>query len=219
MTAIEVWWGSLDREPPRDWQTVLDPEEIAALGALRQPTERERRLVARYFLRDALARHIGVRADCLRFEGQPGGKPFLREPVGSGVEFSLSHSGRWAVLALASATPVGIDLEWVDPRLRWRALADSLLDQTQVAAVRAMPEPERLRFLLQLWTRREAVAKATGRGLAAAAAGEASRRTAETSPVIRDLTAPQDYLAALAAICPEPIRVVEHHWSGPVPKV
>ncbi len=80
---------------------------------------------------------------------------------------SISHGrGIWAV-ALAAAGPVGVDVETVEavrpaPALR---LAERRLDTAEAKWLRGVPPAARATAFLWLWTQKEAVGIARGRGL------------------------------------------------------
>src|SRR6185503_15339055 len=87
------------------------------------------------------------------------GRPRL---VADGPHFSISHSADRVLLALCDTAPVGADVESTGrdiDRLR------RLILHPAEAARPAGPD------LLRVWVRKEAVLKATGRGLALAMAG------------------------------------------------
>ena len=84
------------------------------------------------------------------------GKPYLRDYPG--VQFNLSHSGRYGVCAL-SAFPVGVDVELIRP-LR-REVARRFFTPAEAAWLDARPEAE----FFRLWTRKESYIKAIGKGL------------------------------------------------------
>lgn len=86
----------------------------------------------------------------------PMGKPSLAR---GGVEFSLSHAGRYAALAV-SGQAVGVDVEPVRPP---SVLPRKMFTQEELDWLAAHPEPEG--FCL-LWTRLESALKAEGCGLA-----------------------------------------------------
>jgi 4'-phosphopantetheinyl transferase len=127
----------------------------------RLPEERRRAVLARPRPDDALrALTAGLLLE--RFAGPgpyvygPFGKPSLPE----GPCFSLSHSGDLAVLAV-DVSPVGADTEPADrpwrPETARRVLTAA--EQRHLAGRGAEEFP-------RLWTRKEAVMKACGRGLA-----------------------------------------------------
>ena len=118
-----------------------------------QPAARRESLLAGLLLRGAL----GVtRDDQLR--AGPWGKPFL---TGDGPQFNLAHSGAWVVLAVGDRA-LGVDVEHPRP------LSPALIRRQFSPAEQAWAgtDPEKL---LALWTARESVMKATGRGITLAA--------------------------------------------------
>ncbi|MGY3091493.1 4'-phosphopantetheinyl transferase [Hymenobacter sp. UYAg731] len=85
-------------------------------------------------------------------------RPYL---PGQSLDFNISHAGRYAVCALSPAGRVGVDLDH-------RTRADLApfaphFAPAEWAALQAAPDPQRA--FCRLWTQKEAVAKADGRGL------------------------------------------------------
>jgi 4'-phosphopantetheinyl transferase len=158
-------------------------DEIERLGALLSADEQERASrfvferdrrrfrVARGRLRAWLGAEVGVAADRIRFEYGARGKPVM---VG-GPHFSVSHSGERVVLALSERAPVGVDVEErrvVDDAL---ALGRSVFAPDELAALARLPAAAQSDELLATWTRKEAVIKATGLGVAQALAAFSTR--------------------------------------------
>ncbi len=109
-----------------------------------------------------LAQHCGCSVGQLDFERDEHGKPLLRDPPG--WHFNLSHSRDVAVLAVARQ-PLGVDVEYQARRANWKAIAERLFsaqENQQLAAWTAELHDQRA---TQLWTAKEAWAKATGLGV------------------------------------------------------
>ena len=119
-----------------------------------------RRRTARIALRVLLLRagEPRARGDALQLDA--GGKPFL---PGSGHAFNISHSGGWALLALASRGPVGIDIE----RPRAVALGEARQGLIRAAGLGMTGDDFQSDGFLAAWTRLEAFAKARGSGVGA----------------------------------------------------
>ena len=94
------------------------------------------------------------------------GRPTV--PGAPGISFSLSHSGSFAVVALAAGGErVGVDVEEIRPRARLHALAARVLSAEEHDAWLALSdEADRLRSFLLAWTAKEAYLKALGIGIA-----------------------------------------------------
>ena len=113
-------------------------------------------------LRKLLAGYVDCTPDRLDFKLGAHGKPYL---AGAALEFNLAHSGGAALVALSRQVPLGVDLETprrVRPVLE---LARRWFHRDEIAALTALPEALHQAAFLHLWTCKEAVLKAHGRGI------------------------------------------------------
>ncbi len=118
-------------------------------------------------LRRVLARYLGVDAGSLRFGEEEHGRPLLSTPLRSGLRFNWSHSGERALVAVARSVQPGIDLEYRARRTRdVLALAKRFFATAEATALERCDEAQRALGFLRLWTSKEALLKAHGRGLA-----------------------------------------------------
>ena len=93
--------------------------------------------------------------------GKPHGKPTV---VGSTLEVSISHSGDWVALAVTDGAPVGVDVEEVRAA-EVDDLAGICFSPAELAVFRRVPEADRRGAFFTYWARKEAVLKATGKGM------------------------------------------------------
>jgi 4'-phosphopantetheinyl transferase len=154
---------TLEAELPR-----LSASEHARAVTISEPAAARMWLVAHVALRLALERALGADVRCEPFVPSPQGKPGLprrSEGEAASVVFSLSHSKGQALVGLAPADPLGVDLE----TRRSVRIAPSRRRDIEVAAAglcgAPLPDDETGRFL-QAWVRLEAAAKADGSGMA-----------------------------------------------------
>jgi 4'-phosphopantetheinyl transferase len=158
---LKIWAVNLDRGS--DDLSLLSASERLRADRLKRPQDRERSLEAHCAVRRALAIELGVDPRSLEFDKTTAGKRFLTKPV-QDLEFSLSHSGQHGLVAVAKDRSVGVDVE-----VR-RTMSDILGVALRIATPR---EAKRLKqastsevhsTFFDLWTRKEAVLKALGRG-------------------------------------------------------
>lgn len=141
------------------------------LSKLRRPADRDRFMVACAIVRLVLASHLATTPDRVvvsrRCEecGGAHGKPRLAHPAKPIVELSVSHSGDRVAVAFALGTPVGIDVEQMQPDLGVEEMARVALTPAEIDVLSRSKRGERVRDFLVRWTRKEAVVKATGLGL------------------------------------------------------
>ncbi len=130
---------------------LLPPARRERTERCRFPAARCRMAAAGLLLRAVL----GIDADERLLTGEYG-KPYLPE----GPEFSLSHGGDLAVLAVDDAGAVGVDAEPCGRSMQGYYLSGVLTAEELARCNR--PNGERFAWF---WTRKEAVMKATGLGL------------------------------------------------------
>ncbi len=161
--AVRLWRVELDR-PPEDvarLSDVLDPPERARAASFRYDCDRNRFVVGRAILRLLLAADGNEDPEVLRLQTNAYGKPEL---AANRRHFNFSRSGGSALLAIGGA-PLGIDLERVRPVAEKERIAEQVFGHHERAWMRAVTDPERTARFFQLWTRKEALVKAAGRGL------------------------------------------------------
>ncbi len=171
--AAECHIWSLPPLPrPASWFGLLDSTELARCSSFAHERDLARFVTGRLLAKTALAALVGTGPEAIRFRtrcpdcGGPHGKPHV-EGAGAGWELSISHSGDLVAVAVTLGSPLGLDVERVDP---WPGPGlppeyGLVLTPAERAAVEALPAPRRARGCLTYWTRKEAVLKATGEGL------------------------------------------------------
>ena len=92
------------------------------------------------------------------------GKPVLVWPKRP-LEFNLAHAAGWSLAAFAHSTPLGVDLERIDPGSVDEPLLQAALTEQERAGLAACNPNDRTRRFFELWTMKEAWAKADGSGL------------------------------------------------------
>ncbi|MEK4370998.1 4'-phosphopantetheinyl transferase family protein [Paenibacillus sp. FSL R5-0473] len=121
-------------------------------------------MISRDFLRRVLAQYMQLQARDIRFEYGTSGKPYL---VG-GPQFSLSHTNGLCVLAVTSTNnELGVDVEWVRPLLREKAIIQRFLtEEERDHVLEAICSGEDSSSLLwKVLTGKEAWIKASGQSL------------------------------------------------------
>lgn len=198
---VTVWRVELDLDGAiaGGLESSLTPDERARAGRYRGERDRRRFVVARAHLRAILAGVLDVRPGDVVLAVDALGKPRLAGAAAPGLDFSVSHSGGRALVAVARHRRVGVDLERIEEAADWEPIAARFFSAREVAALRALGEAERRGEFYRLWTRKEAWLKARGDGLGA---GEALLRAEPGADggswSILTLDAGPGYAAALA---------------------
>jgi 4'-phosphopantetheinyl transferase len=200
-TVASVWIVRLD-VPEREVRSatlLLAPEERERAGAFQNDVARRRHVLARAALRRILAARLKVAPAELRFRNGPNGKPVLQAPSDVPLDFNISHSHNLALVAVSDVGSIGIDVERLRPMPDVQRIADRFFTPDEAASLRSLPEVDRSRGFFKLWARKEALAKATGRGiLQAASAQEFGRDNLLASWSLHEFEPAPAYVAAVA---------------------
>jgi len=146
-------------------RAVLCEEEMDRASRSSSSTLRDRFLAVRGTLRHLLGRYLNRAPDQIRFIYGPHGKPSIAS--NEELQFSLTHSGDWVAYALARGCPLGIDMERLRALPDMEKVANRMFCADEAAEIRQLPVSEQERAFFCCWTRKEAYAKADGRGLLA----------------------------------------------------
>lgn len=227
---IELWRVPLD-QPPRTrrwaWQMLNHGEQLRA-RRLRFSGDRWRWIVARAALREVLGRRLNCVPQRVCFGVTGAGKPVLRGPR-QRPEFNLSHAGDFALVALSSRFPVGVDIEAARALPDLESLAGMVFSPRELLHWRTQPAARKLDAFYRTWTRKEAIVKATGAGLGvplpsinvtAAAAqklavAEYPARADSADWTLRDIRVAPGYVAALAVLGHAGSSIRVRHWLAP----
>lgn len=144
----------------------LSADERARAERLVRARDGRRFVRCRGALRAILGDLLGVAPAEVEFEVGPGGKPSLRQPADSCWRFNVTHSGELALIAVTSGRELGVDVELTRPIQQSSRIVESYFTAAEVAEFLKLDEAERAAAFIRGWTRKEAVVKAQGVGLA-----------------------------------------------------
>ncbi|AKU24477.1 4'-phosphopantetheinyl transferase superfamily protein [Massilia sp. NR 4-1] len=142
---------------PAPWLARLGASERQRYQRFIRAERQRQFLLGRMLLRQAASALLGLPPDAFTVEERVGQAPLLQR-AGGGVApyFSLSHSGSWIACAISRDTPLGLDIERIDPTRDLIALARQAFSSQESAALLALPEARRSAAFFALWSQREA---------------------------------------------------------------
>lgn len=146
-------------------EELLPAERLERLHGLHNEERRRHFLMSGLLMQYGISAALGIPICNISYIYGKNGKPYLAPGVyeGGQIDFNLSHSGRYAVLAV-SDTPVGIDVECSGRERLGVAKRFFCPEEYEDIQAAATPQEKSLRFA-SYWTMKEAYVKRTGEGL------------------------------------------------------
>ncbi len=141
---------------------ALSEDERRFAAGIAFPPRRASFLAGRWLLRQLVARRLGCPPAAVPVLRQADGKPSLGWGA---IELSLSHAEGWIAVALSPDCPVGVDAEPIRPLAGMAGVVSEFFPPAARAEFAAASPDTRAAVFFRWWTRIEAAAKASGRGL------------------------------------------------------
>lgn len=160
---VHVWVIRTDAASLDDLTPLLAADEIERAARFHFHRDRVRFIVRRAHLRRLLGAYLDQDPTAVRFATTANGKPVLARPE-TDLHFSVSHSGNVGVCAVGRDHPVGIDVEQIRTGVE-DTLASRVCTPNERAALARIAAQGRPAAFFTLWTHKEALVKADGRGL------------------------------------------------------
>jgi len=232
VTDVLVWTirAILPHEELAALVTVLSDKERQKAMRFRRAADRNQYIVAHGRLREILSAELAIPASEVALSSNENGKPHaVLDQDESPIEFSLSHSGDVALVAVSRTGAVGVDIERIDSDTGVLAIAERCFSKQEWETLQSTSESERLTRFFQLWVCKEAYVKGRGEGIIDRLRSFTISLEARGPQLVQDdhdpdaaarwelqlLDAPDGFCAAIA-ICnpgPRPTTIHARDWN------
>jgi 4'-phosphopantetheinyl transferase len=160
-------WIHFSVETDKDIQlekalTIISDEEKARAGKFRFDRDRDRFVRGRAYLRTTLADCLDITPETVDLKRHEHGKLYLEDDP---VYFNLTHSAGSGVIVVSEEHLVGVDLEFVNRKVKALEVARTVLVDRELDYLEATRAADRERMFLYFWTAKEAYLKLLGTGL------------------------------------------------------
>ncbi len=144
--------------------SCLSESEKKHAEKFHRPEDNEHYITRRWFYRQVLAKYSDVPPEALQFVENNYGKPNLQSGQNrEGISFSCSSSADMAAIALVKDREIGIDIEFIQQNLKISQVSGQIFTRQEQELIENSGNSAQVFF--ELWTKKEAFAKAAGKGL------------------------------------------------------
>lgn len=142
-------------------QNILNKDEQEKAARFLHGKDRASFLTRRTALRILLSQYTDISASEIEFIAGKNKKPELREDSFK-IRFNVSHSGELILIAI-SDNEIGVDIERIESGFKYSDILIHGFNEQEINRIEEAADNRRLFF--KLWTRKEALCKASSKGL------------------------------------------------------
>lgn len=163
--SIHIWLveSTNDENKLSAFQKTFDDDENKRTGRFTFEKDRNQFITTHGSLRKILSQYLSVRPEKIQFSHTTNRKPFIVFPVTT-LKFNISHSENKILIAV-SDNEIGVDIEKIKPEFAHKDVVEKYFTANEKKAILNAEKPHEVFY--KLWTRKEAILKATGMGIAA----------------------------------------------------
>ncbi len=166
--SVHLWWTHLDQWTNRagEAEGILSPDERAHAGSIKSNTARRHFMIRRILLRVLLGAYLDREPSRIPIDYGRYGKPFLDwRASGERVGFSVSYCDDLVLFGFVRGCEIGVDMERIQTFPEMEAIIQRHATPGERKRFGHLAAESKERLFFQWWTRKEAVAKASGCGL------------------------------------------------------
>lgn len=140
-----------------DLTATFSAAERQRLNKFRSEKAREQFIHSRGLLRRILSRYLNCAPEYISILQQDQDKPYIE---GNPLQFSVSHSGDWLLIAVSQSIAIGVDIEIINDQRKLDEIAKQQFSQAECLRLQQSVQGFSEAFF-RIWTGKEALIKAS----------------------------------------------------------
>lgn len=165
-SGVRIWVNSFSDESFDAIKLIslLSTDEVDRAHSIVAEKHRKNFIIARAILRKILSNLTQIPSKAIEFAYSKFGKPSLSYSMNSSIEFSVSHTDDFFVIAAAEGMPLGIDCEVLNQNFDIYALLEDVFNPHDISKLLMLNKELQISAFYEAWTTIEAYLKAVGLG-------------------------------------------------------
>ncbi len=165
---IDLWVGGFAdfSEEIEHLKALLSEQELERADRFKRPSDRVAFIIRRAVLRQILSSYLDVQPENTAYKEESNLKPTLcSNDKSQEIYFNTSYCEKYFLIAVSGFEHVGIDIEVCVRDENLKLVADEHFTEAELILL-SQSEPDNwYKMFTQIWTRKEALLKAVGKGL------------------------------------------------------
>lgn len=145
----------------------LNADEVLKANRFHFKKDRGCYIICRGILRELLSTYLYIDPHQIFFEYNTYGKPEITlKQNKNNINFNLSHSGNYCVIAISNIRNVGVDIEEVKYLEDLISISQSFFSEYEICLLQnELCKVKQLHLFYSIWTQKESLVKSSGKGL------------------------------------------------------
>ena len=144
----------------------LSDDEQSRAAKLKIQQKKDQFIITRSLLRVLLARSLEKEPQEIMFSYEEHGKPAIKDKINNkSIEFNISHSGDYALIAMTLENKVGVDIEEINSSIDYQSLSKRFFSDKEKNELQSLENDRQCDAFYCIWARKESFIKATGKGV------------------------------------------------------
>ena len=164
---VHVFLINFDLFNSDDFKEFLSNDEINRANKIKIVKKRHQFIISRGVVKKLLSTLLRKEADQIEFLYSQHGKPFINEKYyNHTIEFNISHSGIYGLIAITLDNKIGVDIQKIDPKVDYNSLSARFFSDNEKNELMKLDKNKRKDAFYLGWVRKESFIKAIGMGVA-----------------------------------------------------
>ncbi len=164
---IHVFLYQLSLYNSKDLILYLSDDEKNRADKLKIQEKKDQFIITRSLLRRLLSSNLGKEPQNIIISYLEHGKPIINDKINNkAIEFNVSHSGDYTLIALTLENKIGVDIEEINSNVDHLSLANRFFSDEEKTQILSLDEGQQCDAFYRIWARKESFIKATGEGIA-----------------------------------------------------
>ena len=144
----------------------LSDDEQGRAAKLKIQQKKDQFVITRALLRLLLSTNLGKDSQDIVFSYEQHGKPTIEDKINDkAIEFNISHSGDYALIAMSLENKVGVDIEEINSSIDYQSLSKRFFSDKEKNELQSLENDRQCDAFYRIWARKESFIKATGKGV------------------------------------------------------
>jgi 4'-phosphopantetheinyl transferase len=164
---IHVFLLQLDLFECEEYFSYLTKDECERANKLKIEEKKKQFVITRGALRKVLSTALEIPAQDVSFLYSEQNKPYIKEQYDNqSIEFNISHSGNYALIAINLACKIGVDIEKINKKTDFLSLSKRFFSEAENNELLKLDIDKQLDAFYRIWVMKESFIKANGKGVA-----------------------------------------------------